>query len=222
MNIRVIFVDWANTLSTSLFWQHRTGSCLSAADSARVESYVFSRAEILRQWMVGAVSAEEVCASAAACLGLPAADLLADLEDSCRSMEFDDPAAIDVLQAIREQGIKVVLATDNMDTFHRWTVPAMHLTGVADDILDSASLGCLKGDLAGSHSPFFGPWLSQRRIAPSEAILVDDSPTAAAAAIGLHARRVEHPGKLASILTELWLAAACTGASPTTPEGRTA
>jgi FMN phosphatase YigB (HAD superfamily) len=216
MDIRVVFVDWAKTLSTSMFWEQRPGCRLSAADSARVEGYVFSRAELLRQWMTGALSAEDVCSSAGASLGLPAADLLADLEHNCRSMEFDDPAAIDVLQAIREQGIKVVLATDNMDTFYRWTVPAMHLTGIVDAILDSASLGCLKGDLTGGHSPFFGPWLSHERIAPSEAVLVDDSPPASAAAIGLQTRRVEHPGKLASILTQLRLAQS-TDASPTTP-----
>lgn len=216
MDIRVVFVDWAKTLSTSMFWEQRPGCRLSAADSARVDSYVFSRTDLLRQWMVGALSAEDVCSSAGASLGLPAGDLLADLEQSCLSMEFDDPAAVVVLQAIREQGIKVVLATDNMDTFYRWTVPAMRLTGIVDAILDSASLGCLKGDLARGHSPFFEPWLSHQHIAPSEAVLVDDSPPASATAIGLQIRRVEHPGKLAGILTELRLAPG-TDVSPTTP-----
>jgi hypothetical protein len=112
VNVRVVFVDWANTLSTSLFWQQRPGCRLSVADSARVEGYVFSRAELVRQWMLGTVASEGVCASAAGSLGLAAADLLADLEHSFRSMEFDDPASVDTLRAIREQGTKVVLATD--------------------------------------------------------------------------------------------------------------
>jgi len=203
MSIRVVFVDWARTLSTSLFWQQRPGCRLSAADSARVDSYVFSRAQLLRQWMVGAVAAEEVCAFAAASLGLPAADLLADLEHSCLSMQFDDPASVGAVGALRAQGIKVVLATDNMDTFHRWTIPALHLRDIFDAILDSASLRVLKGDLVDGHSPFFEPWLSDQRVAPSEAVLVDDSPSPSATAIGLQTRRVEHPGTLARILTEL-------------------
>jgi hypothetical protein len=144
MNVRVVFVDWYETLSTSLLWQRRPGSRLSAADSARVESYVFSCAELVRQWMLGAVAAEDVCILAAGRLGLAAADLVADLQHSCRCFEFDDPASVDSLQAIREQGIKVVLATDNMDAFCRWTVPAMHLGGIFDAILGSASLGVLK------------------------------------------------------------------------------
>jgi FMN phosphatase YigB (HAD superfamily) len=202
MNVRVVFVDWANTLSTSLFWQQGPGCRLSAADSARVESYVFSHAELVRQWMLGTVTAEDVCTLAAGSLGLAAADLLADLELSCRRMEFDDPASVDTLRAIREQGTKVVLATDNMDTFYRWTVPALHLRGIFDAILDSASLRALKGDLVDGQSPFFGPWLSEQRIAPSEAVLVDDSPAASTAAIGLATRVVEHPSKLASVLAE--------------------
>jgi FMN phosphatase YigB (HAD superfamily) len=125
---------------------------------------------------------------------------------------------VDSLQAIREQGIKVVLATDNMDAFCRWTVPAMHLGGIFDAILDSASLGVLKDDLVGGRSPFFGPWLSDQRIAPSEAVLVDDSPpasAASAAAIGLETRLVEHPGKLASVLTQLDLARGTGGSAAT-------
>ena len=203
MKVRAVFVDWSRTLSTSLFWQQRPGCRLAAADSARVDSYVFSRAELVRQWMVGAVAAEDVCTEAAGRLSLAAGDLLADLELSCRSMEFDDPAAVDAIQAIREQGIKVALATDNMDTFSRWTVPALHLGGIVDANLNSASLGTLKGHLAGGQSPFFGPWLADQRIMPAEAVLVDDSPPASAAAIGLQTRLVEHPAKLASILTQL-------------------
>ena len=203
MSLRVVFVDWAKTLSTSLFWQHRPGCRLSAANSAAVESYVFARAELVRHWMIGSVAAEDVCSLAAGSLQLSAADLVADLEYSCRGMEFDDPAALAGLRALREQGIQVVLATDNMDTFSRWTVPALHLDDLFDAILNSASLAALKGDVVAGQSRFFEPWLSEHGIAPSEAVLVDDSPTAAAAAIGLAARRVEHPGKLASILAEL-------------------
>jgi hypothetical protein len=75
-------------------------------------------------------------------------------------------------------------------------LPALHLGDIFDAILDSASLRVLKGDLAGGHSPFFGPWLSDHRMAPAEAVLVDDSPPASAVAIGLQTRLVEYPGKV--------------------------
>ena len=203
MNLRVVFVDWHNTLSTSLFWQHSPGCRLSAADSARVRSFVFSRIGLVQQWMRGATNAEDVCSLAAGSLGLCADDLLADLERSCRSFEFYDAAAVEALQEIRRPGTKVVLATDNMDAFSRWTVPSLDLAGIFDAILDSASLRVLKGDRVGGHSPFFGPWLTGQRITPSEAVLIDDSPPASAAAIGLQIRVIENPRKLACVVTAL-------------------
>jgi FMN phosphatase YigB (HAD superfamily) len=205
MNARVVFIDWHNTLSTSLFWQHRPGCRLSASDSARVGSFVFSRGELVQQWMRGAMAAEDVCILAARRLGLRAEDLLADLEHNCRAMKFHDAACVGAIAAMRAQRIRVVVATDNMDVFSRWTVPALHLGGIFDAILNSASLGVLKSDLADGQSRFFGPWLADRRIAPSETILVDDSPPASAAAIGLQTRLVEHPDQLVSILAQLAL-----------------
>jgi FMN phosphatase YigB (HAD superfamily) len=206
MNVRVVFVDWHKTLSTSLFWQHRRGCRLSAADSARVRSFVFSRGELVQQWMRGATATEDVCTLVARGLGLGVQDLLADLEHSCRRFEFDDSASVEALQTIRDRGIKVVLATDNMDAFSRWTVPALDLTSIFDAILNSASFGVLKDDRVGGQSPFFGPWLTHQRIAPSEAVLIDDSPSASAAAIGLQIRLIENPGKLASVLAQLGVA----------------
>jgi FMN phosphatase YigB (HAD superfamily) len=200
--VRVVFVDWYKTLSTSLFWQRGPGCLLSATDSARVHDYVFSREELLRRWMLGALAAEDVCALAADGLGLTAPDLLADLEHSCRRMEFHDPAAVDAVQAIRRRGIRVALATDNMDAFTRWTVPALQLRSLFDGVLDSASLGTLKADLIDGQSRFFEPWLSDHGNTPSEAVLVDDSPPGSAAAIGLSVRPVAHPVKLASVLAE--------------------
>jgi len=215
MNVQVVFADWYKTLSASLFWQQQPGCRLSAADSGKVESYIFSRGDLLRSWMLGCATAEDVCSQAAGDLGLAAADLLADLEHSCCTMEYYDPGSVEALRAVRKQGIKVVLATDNMDAFTRWTVPALQLNGIFDAILDSASIGSLKNDLVDGYSPFFGPWLSDQRITPANAVLIDDSPPASAAAIGLQTRLVEHPGQVATILTQLGLALG-TGA-PATP-----
>ncbi len=106
MNVRVVFVDRCKALSPSLFWQQRPGCRLSAAGSARVGSYVFSRADLLRRWMLGWETAEDGWSLAAGGLGLAAADLLADLERSCCRMEFDDHGSADALRAVREQGLR--------------------------------------------------------------------------------------------------------------------
>jgi FMN phosphatase YigB (HAD superfamily) len=201
--VEVVFIDWHKTLSTSRFWQPGPGCRLGAEELASAARYVFSRPGLVRQWMAGAAAADDVCAVAAAGLGLQRRDLLADLEHSCRRMEFYDPSVVQALRLLRRRSVAVVLATDNMDTFRRWTVPALGLHGLFDSILDSATIGALKDDLTGGRSPFFGPWLGQRGIASSAALLLDDSRMPAAEAIGLTTCLVDHPGRLATMLAGL-------------------
>jgi hypothetical protein len=201
--VDVVFVDWHQTLSTSLFWEHGHGCRLPPATLARVSTYVFTQPQLVRHWMLGAVVAEDVCALAAGYFGVGADDVLADLEQSCRRMELCDPAVVDTLRLISERGIKVVLATDNMDTFRRWTIPALRLDSVFDDVLTSDACGALKTDLFDRRSPFFSPWLAGRGIAPSDAVLIDDTRVAAAEAIGINVRLIEDPSNLATTLANL-------------------
>jgi FMN phosphatase YigB (HAD superfamily) len=153
--------------------------------------------------MLGAMVAEDVCALAADYFGLRVDDVLADLEQSCRRMELCDPAVVDTLRRISERGIRVVLATDNMDAFRRWTIPALQLDTVFDVVLTSDACGALKTDLVDGLSPFFSPWLADCGIAPSEAMLIDDTRVAAAEAIGIVVRLVEDPSNLVAALAKL-------------------
>jgi len=62
--VDVVFVDWYKTLSTSLFWEHGPGSRLVPETLAAVSRYVFGQHQLVRDWMLGAVVAEDVCALA--------------------------------------------------------------------------------------------------------------------------------------------------------------
>jgi FMN phosphatase YigB (HAD superfamily) len=199
----VVFVDWHKTLSTSLFWEHRPGCRLPPEQLAEVSRHVFSQHQLVRAWMLGAVAAEDISELAGHALELRTEDVLGDLEHSCRRMELCDRSVLDMLRSVRRGGIKVVLATDNMDAFRRWTLPALHLGTVFDAVLTSDVCGALKADMVDGHSPFFTPWLADHGIAPSQAILLDDCRVLAAEAIGIAARLVEDPGKLKSMLAQL-------------------
>jgi len=201
--VDVVFVDWHKTLSTSLFWAHGPGCRLPPATLAEVGKYVFGQHQLVRDWMLGAMVGEDVCGLAADYFGLGVDDVLADLERSCRKMKLCDPAVVDTLRLISERGIKVVLATDNMDAFRRWTIPDLQIDTVFDDVLTSDFCGALKADLSDGLSPFFSPWLADRGIAPSEAVLIDDTRVAAAEAIGIDVRLVEDPSNLVAMLAEL-------------------
>jgi FMN phosphatase YigB (HAD superfamily) len=201
--MNVVFIDWHKTLSTSVFWEHRPGCRLLPAELAEVHGFVFGHHELVRDWMLGVTAAEEVCALAARYVGLRTDDVLADLQHSCQNMKLYAPSIVDTLRSMRRRGIGVVIATDNMDTFRRWTVPALRLDTVFDDILTSDARGVLKDDLADEESRFFTPWLADHGVVPSAAVLLDDRRVPAAEAIGMSVRLVADPSKLAGMLAQL-------------------
>lgn len=99
----------------------------------------------------------------------------------------------------------MVVATDNMDTFTRWTVPALGLYDMFDDILCSHEIGCLKKDMIGDRSRFFGPYLAKHDIGIGESVLIDDSKTLGKiiGRTGIHYRRIDCTHDLAEALRAL-------------------
>jgi FMN phosphatase YigB (HAD superfamily) len=125
--------------------------------------------------MRGRYCAEQVAEIFALAVGVPTSELLAELQAGCECMEID-PALLAAIGQLRASGTKVVLATDNMDSFTRWTVPALGLERHFDGILNSFDLGGLKEDRdAAGHSPFFSLCLDSGIYRPPY-LLIDDSP----------------------------------------------
>ncbi|GCE30555.1 hypothetical protein KDA_60390 [Dictyobacter alpinus] len=177
---KCVFLDWAFTLSNSLFWNH-----LDDPENPHYPTFQAIQATLfgknssfsqMTDWMRGELSSEDVIAFI--CQQNPTFDpqlLLQELALSCSQMQFvsaEIPAYVHQLQTM---GIKVVVATDNMDTFSRWTVPALKLQNIFDDVLNSYKLKGLKMDkTADGKSVFFGDYLQTHQIGYGESVLIDD------------------------------------------------
>ena len=172
---KAIFIDWDKTLSISKFWSHWEVS--EPKHYELVQKHFFgTEKETLMAWMRGQLRAEQVIARAAIYTGIDKKILLRELKKSCQSMQLLDPSIKDVIKKIRASGIEVAIATDNMDTFLRWTVPALGLDDLVDRILDSHTLGVLKSDVgADGSSAFFSTYIRNLGIKPVEAVLFDDN-----------------------------------------------
>lgn len=174
----VILLDWANTLSVSRFWESwlEPGHPLRNRAEGLVGVIFGAPSDDLHAWMRGERSAEQVVAQVAATVGVDPVLALEGLAESCRNMRLISDEILPKVASLRAQGIRVGIATDNMDTFTRWTVPALGMDRLFDPILNSAELGALKNDAPDEHgaSPFFGEVLAD--LEPGTRIfLVDDS-----------------------------------------------
>ncbi len=77
---------------------------------------------------------------------------------------------------LRSRGVWVGIATGNMDSFTRWTVPALRLDRHDDVILNSAELGVMKGDRRqDGSSEFFSDFLHVRGFTTGTTVILDDS-----------------------------------------------
>jgi FMN phosphatase YigB (HAD superfamily) len=178
MSYKCIFVDWYKTLSVSVFWeQFKEADHPCHAFYKPISHFLFVESPVLlRNWMRGDLASEKVVDRLCHALHLEPEILLRELILSCQHMQLISENSLNLITALRLKGIKVLIATDNMDTFHRWTVPSLRLDTYFDHILSSFELHALKADIDGQgKSLFFSSYLKSNAINPGESLLLDDS-----------------------------------------------
>ncbi|MEI6288471.1 MAG: hypothetical protein WCP18_02740 [bacterium] len=176
MNPKVIFFDWNKTLSDSLFWSnlrdsnHQHNQYVSTIE----KSIFFDNRQLINPWMRGEYSSEDICQIIANKSGVPYEVVFNGLKESCAIMKLVSEEIPGLVWQIKAKGIKTVIATDNMDTFSRFTIPALDLTELFDDFLISYNLKLLKGDVQEDSIPFFDGYLKQNSLNYSDVVLLDD------------------------------------------------
>jgi FMN phosphatase YigB (HAD superfamily) len=209
--LRTVFLDWNGTLSVSRFWGH-----LQEPDHElshvfpRIEATLFKPKSSLwyvhEPWMRAQMNSEDVVELLAKEIKLEPEKVLQELILSCQNMQFVSDQVPALVNKIRGKGLIVVIATDNMDSFNRWTVPAMGLDEIFDDILVSYDLRGLKGDLdQNGRSLFFNEYLKRHQLLPGESILIDDSKSNSEVAerLGIIYHQIPFGGGLVSKLEEI-------------------
>ena len=193
-----LFIDWHNTLSTSLFWGH-------LQDPAHRNHHLFRILQplppeihktLFTPWMKGGLTSEEVIYAMSEKLDLDYHLVWQEFILGCQSMQLISEEIIPLISEIRAKGVKVVIATNNTDSFSRWTVPSLKLHEAFDAILNSADVRGLKWDVdEKGQSLFFADFLQKQGPHPGESALIDDNDSEMARErtqrFGIEYRRIE-------------------------------
>jgi FMN phosphatase YigB (HAD superfamily) len=178
--LKTIFIDWNGTLSTSRFWQQlEEGDHPLHQYYPQIQSTLFKPdaplAYLIDPWMRGKYTAEAIVETLSKKIDADPAKLFQELVISCQNMVLVSPQVPELVTKLKEKGLKVIAATDNMDTFVRFTSPSLKLEELFDGVLCSYDLKALKHDtdLNGS-SLFFGKFLKENNLLPGESLLIDD------------------------------------------------
>ncbi len=126
--------------------------------------------------MEGRLSTEYILEQIKTGTGISKDFLQEELIKSCENMKFAFSGLDKLVLNLRRNGIKCVVATDNMDTFRKYTIPGMKLHDIFDDFLISCELGVLKFDIDKERGKilFFDTFLSKENKNYNQVILLDD------------------------------------------------
>jgi phosphoserine phosphatase len=173
---KTVFFDWNKTLSNSLFWEQLNHPKHERhAWNKNISTYLFKENKpLISEWMKGLIDSEGITEKISAHYNYPADILLEDLAESCRNMKLVSDEIFLLIQKLQESGTKCVIATDNMDTFTRYTVPALKLTEYFDDIIVSFDKGLFKFDVQDDAIPFFDGYLMENHLNYKDVVLIDD------------------------------------------------
>jgi len=133
-----LFIDFDGTLSSGRFWSSSDTASTLATELLFAPSHT-----LIAEWMRGKRRAEEINDWLSSHGGLDPQPLWQLFVDGCRSFEVS-PTHLSLVKRIRECGVPVVLVTDNMDCFSRFTAPALGLPSIFSHIVNSVDHGCLK------------------------------------------------------------------------------
>lgn len=177
-NKQAVFIDWNGTLSPSNFWGQLEKSP-SGKDRQKfrfwADNMFVNHKDLLVPWMKGVYTTEEILQIVSDDTKTKFDDLLEEFIIGCKKMEWTSPKIPTLVRQLRDKFVHVSIATDNMDCFTRWTVPAMKLKNMFDDILNSFYLKAMKHELdENGKSLFFGDFFERNHLKPSNCILLDD------------------------------------------------
>lgn len=201
MNNKVIFLDWYGTLSDSKFWDH-----LSEDENRQIEKSLFGDLKhLLTPWMKGQFSTEDIISMLSVNTKLNTEYLLKEFIFSCQNMKISE-SVFQLIKDLRDSGHKIYIATDNMDSFSRWTVPSLNLNTHFDGILNSFNLRSLKREFdKEGNSLFFEKFINENNFHPEDCILIDDSEDKdnLIQKYGLTYHKIDDSSELENILTNL-------------------
>ncbi len=172
--MKVVFLDWYKTLSENTFWQDLEAKNENIYKAITTSCFIKNK-DLIGPWMRGVYTSEVISQVIARDTHISSRFILKELIKSAKHIEFADKQVFKIIGELQQKAIKIVLATDNMDTFTRFTVPSLKLNKLFDGILSSWEMKALKEDFLNGESMFFSEYLKVNTLRPSDCVLIDDS-----------------------------------------------
>jgi len=166
MDKPILFIDFDGTLCHDRFWRS-----LPEEQYRNVQEFLFSENKIYaEEWMKGKRTAEEVNKLIAEKLGISFEEIWNVFVRDAQTMRVSKEV-LEPIERLRDTHT-TILITVNMDSFSRFTVPALKLDRYFDAISNSYYEGKFKSDNGGQ---VFRDYVEKYSAPIESSILIDDS-----------------------------------------------
>jgi FMN phosphatase YigB (HAD superfamily) len=203
---KVLFVDFNGVISYDPFWKSMTDLKHPLhAYYEQIEELLF-RGEnkiegLIDDWMLGKHTSEDVHHIIADRLKAPYQEIFNVFCEDCKHLDISKPI-LQGIQALRKD-YYCILRTDNMDTLHRFTLPANpHLAKAFDEVHSSYLLHQMKKTDGGK---YFITTVSDLGVEMKNCVFIDDgkSNIALFESIGGKGYRTQNEAKVVAVLEKL-------------------
>lgn len=163
----ILFCDFDGTICHDRYWRN-----VSPAVNAHIQALLFGNDRTMtHEWMRGVYTAEDINRYLAEKIAIPFDELWTIFVQDCQTM-YVEPAVLAQLASLKNT-FQTVLITGNMDSFSRFTAPALKLSSYFDYISNSYYEKKHKTDNDGE---LFMEYCKKLGTEIGSAILIDDSP----------------------------------------------
>jgi hypothetical protein len=172
-NKNVLFIDFNGVISYRPFWfslsdpKHKHHQYFN-----KMEKFLFrENSELVKSWMLGKYSSEQIHRFMAKKIDFPYKEVIQIFIDDCRNLDISKS----ILEKVKElrQYYYCVLATDNMDSFSRFTmISNPEIKKSFNEINNSSVIGMFKSE---DNGRYFNEKIAQRKAVKENCILIDDS-----------------------------------------------
>ena len=203
---KILFVDFNGVISYETFWNSiKDQNHTLHAYYEQIEALLFvgdHKIEgLVDDWMLGKYTSEEIHQIISKRTRAPYRDLFKVFCDDCRHLDISTPI-LNGIQTLRKD-YYCILRTDNMDTFHRFTLPSNpHLATAFDEVHSSYLLKQLKKTDGGK---YFINTVTSLGLTIGDSVLIDDSKSnnILFESLGGKAYRTQNEAEVVTVLEKL-------------------
>ena len=169
----LLFVDFNGVISYDPFWKSLLDkNHILNRDLQRIEDFVFKENfDLILDWMVGKYNSEDIHKIISKELDIDYTLLFDNFVSDCKKIDISEKI-LNKLKSIKSNYV-LILATGNMDSFDRFTLPNnKYLYNFFDEIHNSFNFGLLKTT---NNGEYFKKIIKKYNLNPKNSYLIDDS-----------------------------------------------